>query len=168
MKAEELALCSSSLAAGRSGFGMSTTLQGHEGTQEVDESGADSRHMFYYYSYIIIIIIIVIIIIYSFKASAVALKPVAMGGRMSIGQVRPKRRRLRGGGSEDFIAPGFDEDDLLPVNPSARLTLQEGLYLNRGAKHGQGKRELSSLPEDFTLPGIPEYELEEGKVQIKR
>ena len=83
-----------------------------------------------------------------------------MGGRISLGQVRPKRRR---GGKQDFIAQGFDEDALSPVSPSAaRQTTNESFYLNRGAKHGcQGKKELSSLPEDFPIPGMVEHELEE-------
>ena len=60
-----------------------------------------------------------------------------MGGRISIGQVRPKRRvrdAPRGIPRETFTAPSFDEDELFTVNPSARRqTMHEDVYIDRGA-----------------------------------
>ena len=91
-----------------------------------------------------------------------------MGARISLGQVRPKRRKVRDAPRDapcdSFIAPAFDEDDFLPVNPRAgRQTMNEGFYLTRGAIHaGKGKTtDVGELLEICPMPGIPEHVLEE-------
>ena len=93
-----------------------------------------------------------------------------MGARISLGQVRPKKRRVRDARRDtpcdSFIAPGFDEDDLFPVNPRVgRQTMNEGIYLDRGAIHAcKGKTQLTCVPEMQELspiPGIPEHVLHE-------
>ena len=84
----------------------------------------------------------------------------AMGGRISLGQVRPKRRKMQDTPCDSFIAPGFDEDELFTVSPTRRPSRNDNLYLDRGAMHGAKGPALFSVPEaseEVRIPGVPEH-----------
>ena len=87
-----------------------------------------------------------------------------MGQRVSLGQVRPKRRRVvrdaKDIPSSNAVLPTFDSEHLQMVSVENRRTLNEGLYITRGLEHTQhlqrevrSKPELSCVPED-SLPGM--------------
>ena len=83
-----------------------------------------------------------------------------MGGRISLGQVRPKRRKMPETPCDSFIAPSFDEDDLFTVSPVPRLSRNDELYIDRGAMHrGKGAALLSvpEVSEEVCIPGVPEH-----------
>ena len=97
-----------------------------------------------------------------------------MGQRVSLGQVRPRKRRvvrdMKRTSSSSAILPTFEEEDLQVVDKHARRTMNEGLYINRGMEHTKAKlhtnKDLHPVPEE-SLPGIPQAS-EEVKLEETR